>query len=132
MGAPMARNLLKAGTPLLAWNRSPQKCQAAAQAGAAVAANPAEVFARCEVVILMLADGIATDTVLGRDSPAFTANVGEHQIIQMGTTTPRYSRALETDIRAARKAMSKLPSPARACLQKPGNSSQCWPAPRQP
>src|SRR2546425_5712068 len=36
MGEPMALNLVKAGTPLLVWNRSPAKCAILAEAGAAV------------------------------------------------------------------------------------------------
>ncbi|HBP46629.1 NAD(P)-dependent oxidoreductase, partial [Pseudomonas sp. FSL R10-0071] len=36
MGLPMARNLLHAGFPVRAWNRSPGKLQALATLGAAV------------------------------------------------------------------------------------------------
>ena len=64
MGQPMALNLVKAGTPLLVWNRSPWKCGILAEAGAAVAKNAAEVFARSEAVILTLVDGAAIDAVL--------------------------------------------------------------------
>lgn len=101
MGEPMALNLVRAGTPLLVWNRSSSKCGALAEAGAAVAGDMAEVFARCPVVILMLPDGAAIDAVLGRGTPGFNTNVTRHTIVQMGTTAPHYSRGLETDIRAA-------------------------------
>ena len=101
MGEPMALNLVKAGTRLLVWNRSPAKCGILAEAGAAVAKDPAEVFARCETVILMLIDGAAIDFVLGRGTPDFGANVAQHTIVQMGTTSPDYSRGLEADIRDA-------------------------------
>src|SRR5436190_10764900 len=71
MGEPMALNLVNAGTPLLVWNRSPSKCVVLAEAGAVVARDPAGVFARCEVVILMLVDGAAMDAVLARRERAF-------------------------------------------------------------
>ena len=43
MGEPMARNLLRAGTPLRVWNRTAAKSEALRAAGARVAATPAEV-----------------------------------------------------------------------------------------
>jgi len=51
MGEPMALDLMKAGTPLLVSNRSPSKSAILAEAGVVVAKDPAEVFARCDVVI---------------------------------------------------------------------------------
>jgi len=100
MGEPMALNLIKAGTPLLVWNRSPSKCVILAEAGAAVANDPAEVFTRCEVVILMLLDGAAMDTVLARGGHAFGDRVKGRTLINMATTAPSYSKALEADVRA--------------------------------
>jgi len=101
MGEPMAENLVKAGTPLLVWNRSSSKCGILAAAGAAIAKGPAEVFARREVVILMLADGAATDAVLARGESAFGDRVKGRTIVNMATTAPGYSKALEADFRAA-------------------------------
>ena len=49
----MARNLARAGTPLVVWNRTADKCAAVVQAGAVRAADAAEVFAKAEVVVLM-------------------------------------------------------------------------------
>jgi 3-hydroxyisobutyrate dehydrogenase len=53
------------------------------------------------VVILMLVDGAAIDAVLGRGTPDFGANVAQHTIVHMGTTSPDYSRRLQADIHAA-------------------------------
>jgi 3-hydroxyisobutyrate dehydrogenase len=41
------------------------------------------------------------DSVLGRGTSDFAANVEQHTIIHMGTTSPDHSRRLEADIRAA-------------------------------
>jgi len=101
MGEPMALNLVKAGTPLVVWNRSSAKCGTLAAAGAAVAKAPAELFARCEVVILMLADGAATDAVLAREDRSFGDKVRGHTLITMATVAPSYSKALAADLRAA-------------------------------
>lgn len=101
MGEPMALNLVKAGTPLLVWNRTPAKAQAVGSAGAQIATDLADLFVRAETVILMLADGAAIDAVLDRTGPDFAARAGGHTIVHMGTTSPTYSRALEADILAA-------------------------------
>jgi 3-hydroxyisobutyrate dehydrogenase len=101
MGQPMALNLARAGTPLVVWNRTAAKAQELRAAGAEVASSPAEVFARADVVILMLAGEEAIDQVLGRATPAFGAHVAGRTIIHMGTTSPAYSRGLEADVCAA-------------------------------
>jgi 3-hydroxyisobutyrate dehydrogenase len=100
MGEPMAINLAKAGVPLLVWNRSPAKCCLLAEAGATVAKDAADVFARCEVVILMLADGAAMDGVLARGDAAFRGRVKGRTLINMATIAPAYSKALEADVLA--------------------------------
>jgi len=101
MGEPMALNLVKAGTPLLVWNRSPAKRDILAEAGAEVAKDPAEVLARCEVVIFMLVDGAAMDAVLARGEPPFADRVKGRTLVNMATPAPGYSKALEVDVRAA-------------------------------
>lgn len=101
MGVPMALNLQKSGTPLLVWSRSEQGRAELARAGADVAQNVDEVFARCASVILMLADSAATDAVLGRGQPDFARRVQGCTVVSMGTFSPDYSAALEADIRAA-------------------------------
>ena len=101
MGEPMALNLVRAGTPLLVWNRSPAKTAILAAAGAEVAPDAAQVFARTSIIVLMLADEVAIDAVLARGGRDFVARVADRIIVHMGTTTPAYSQALEADIRAA-------------------------------
>jgi 3-hydroxyisobutyrate dehydrogenase len=53
------------------------------------------------VVILMLADGAAMDSVLARGTPEIAARVAGRTVVHMGTTSPEYSRGLEADIGAA-------------------------------
>lgn len=101
MGQPMAHNLVRAGTPLVVWSRTPAACAPLRDAGATVAANPAEVFERAPIVILMLANAAALDAVLVRGAPDFARHVAGHTIVNMGTTAPEYSRGLEAEIRAA-------------------------------
>src|SRR5262249_5332916 len=61
MGAPMARNLAQAGHEVRAWNRSSEKAEGL---GATVAASPPDAADGAEVVITMLADGGAVESVM--------------------------------------------------------------------
>jgi 3-hydroxyisobutyrate dehydrogenase len=66
MGGPMARNLLAAGYPVRAWNRTQEKAAPLADAGALVAATPAEAGAGAQIVLTMLSDADAVlDSVSG-------------------------------------------------------------------
>jgi 3-hydroxyisobutyrate dehydrogenase len=101
MGGPMALNLAEAGTALVVWNRSADKCDPLRAAGAKVATSPAEVFDQARVVLLMLAGGNAVDAALGRGPAGFDVDIAGHTIVHMGTTPPDYSRGLDADVRAA-------------------------------
>jgi len=101
MGEPMALNLARAGMPLTVWNRSITKYKPLIDAGASVAENLNELFDRCSLIILMLADNESIDAVLARGTPGFSVRVQGHTVVNMGTVSPAYSKALEADIRAA-------------------------------
>jgi len=64
MGRPMALNLLKAGFPVLAWNRTRSKAAELAAAGAKPAASPREAAAAADVLITILSDPPALESVL--------------------------------------------------------------------
>src|SRR5690242_21724504 len=98
MGEPMARNLLVSGTRLLIWNRTIAKAKGLEADGAEVASSAAEVFVRSEIIFLMLFDSRAIDEALGRGTPAFSERVRDRTIVQMGTPSPDYSKALESEI----------------------------------
>lgn len=97
----MALNLVRAGTPLVVWNRSAAAGEALRAAGAEVADSVAGVFERTRVVFLMLAHEQAVDEALQRGTPGFASLVAGHIVVPMGTTSPGYSRALAADVRAA-------------------------------
>jgi 3-hydroxyisobutyrate dehydrogenase len=59
MGAAMGRNLLRAGFAVRAWNRTAARAAPLAEAGASVAASPAEAARGAGILLTMLADGEA-------------------------------------------------------------------------
>ena len=64
MGAPIARNIAGAGLDTRVWNRTREKAEPLAEAGADVAGSPAEAVDGVDVVLTMLADGSAVDGVM--------------------------------------------------------------------
>src|SRR5258706_15417747 len=102
MGEAMALTLVKAGTRLLVWNRTRAKAEILAAAGADVARETADVFARSATVFLMLVDGGAIDTVLDRGGAAFATRRTGHTGAHLGATSPAYSRELAAYIRCVR------------------------------
>lgn len=63
MGLPMARNLVRAGHEVAAYNRTQSRADALAEAGARAADTPADAAAGAEVVVTMLSDDAAVEAV---------------------------------------------------------------------
>src|SRR5256714_7436183 len=96
MGAPMARNLARAGFEVRAWNRSLDKAQPLAQDGVTVARTPADAAAGADVLLTMLADGPTTAEVVAAARPAPGT-----LWLQMGTVGVEWSDRLAVDTELA-------------------------------
>jgi 3-hydroxyisobutyrate dehydrogenase-like beta-hydroxyacid dehydrogenase len=70
MGLPMATNLLKTGHDLSVYNRTRGRADELAKQGAKVAGSPREAAAGVEVLITMLADDAAVESVMFGDQGA--------------------------------------------------------------
>ncbi len=91
MGAPMARNLLKAGYPVVVHNRTRAKAEALAREGAQVADTPAQAARRAEVVIACLFDAASVEHAVTGPGGLLEA-MGEGQVlIDMTTNSPPVS-----------------------------------------
>jgi 3-hydroxyisobutyrate dehydrogenase len=85
MGTPMASRLLSAGFAVQVWNRSTERIKALAQLGASETSTPAQAVSGADVVITMLPDGPATDSVAhGPEGALATLSRGAIWL-QMGT-----------------------------------------------
>ncbi|WP_027759535.1 NAD(P)-binding domain-containing protein [Streptomyces sp. AA1529] len=90
MGGGMARRLLDAGHPLTVHNRTAAKAAPLAEAGATVAASPAEAAAGRSVVLLSLADEAAVEDVLfGQVAPVLATGA---VVVDTSTVSPAYAR----------------------------------------
>ncbi|WP_042418022.1 NAD(P)-dependent oxidoreductase [Streptacidiphilus anmyonensis] len=85
MGAPIARNLLRAGYPVRVWNRSPGKAEALATLGARIASSPAEAASDADFLITMLTDGDAVETTMTGSEGALAALPADAVWVQMST-----------------------------------------------
>jgi 3-hydroxyisobutyrate dehydrogenase len=85
MGAPMARNLLRAGFGVSVWNRTPRRAQELVDAGARLANSPADAAGSADVVLTMLADGDAVAHAMTGPEGALSALRPGSVWIQMAT-----------------------------------------------
>jgi 3-hydroxyisobutyrate dehydrogenase len=82
MGLPMARNLLRAGFTVHAWNRTLDKAQPLVDDGAQLFENPRDAADGCPLMVTMLADA---DSVLEVAQVALAASDPPDVWIQMST-----------------------------------------------
>jgi 2-hydroxy-3-oxopropionate reductase len=92
MGVPMSRNLLKAGHALTVWNRTIDRAEPLAAAGAKIAASAAEAVAGAEIVITMLSDGFASGALI-EDATVQAALAPGAIWIDMSSAKPEHARA---------------------------------------
>jgi 2-hydroxy-3-oxopropionate reductase len=109
MGRPMAKNLLKAGHPLVVHSRSRGPVDDVVKAGARAASSPKEVASQCDVLITMLPNSPDVDQVaLGKDGIIEGAKAGLI-FIDMSTISPIVSQKVGKALAA--KGVKMLDAP---------------------
>ncbi len=98
MGFPMAKNLLKSGYNLKAFNRSQDKAERLREFGAVISTSIKEVVTNSDVIITMLTDDTAVDKVMA--SEEFVKNIKTNAtVIDMSSVNPvltiKYSKILK-------------------------------------
>ena len=87
MGFPMAKNLLKSGYNLKAYNRSQDKADRLKEFGAEISISIKEVVTNSDAIITMLTDDSAVEKVMG--SYEFISNIKEGAtVIDMSSVNP--------------------------------------------
>ncbi len=109
MGRPMARNLLKAGYPLVVHSRSPGPVGELAGLGAKPAKNPREVAERSQVIVTMLPNSPDVEAVaLGPRGLHEGVEPGTI-FIDMSTISPLVSQKIAAEL--SKKGVSMLDAP---------------------
>jgi len=110
MGAPMARNLIKAGFDVRVWNRSGTRVQALAEHGATVCASIAQAVQGAAFVVSIVADDQATRAVMLDPSTGVMACAQPGTVvIDSSTNTPALAR--EVAAAATARGINYLDAP---------------------
>lgn len=94
MGTPMAHRLVAAGLDVVVWNRTRERAAPLTAAGARAADTPAEAATGADVVITMLADPAAVESVLFGQSGAVPALGSPARLVEMSTIGPDAVRGI--------------------------------------
>ena len=99
MGGPMARNLLKAGFQVRAWNRTAEKAAPLAADGAVICQTAAEAVSGADVIILMVSDGPTVHQLLFEQEIARAMSTGA-LVIDMSSIKAKEARAHASQLAA--------------------------------
>jgi 2-hydroxy-3-oxopropionate reductase len=109
MGKSIARNILKAGFPLVVHNRSRAAVEELVAEGATAASSPAELTAQVDVIFTNLPDSPDVEKVLfGKNGVIETARAGQ---IFVDNSTIKPATARQIAERLAEKGVSSLDAP---------------------
>ncbi len=92
MGKPMGRNLLKAGFPLVVWNRTKERADDLVREGARWAATPRDTASQANVLITIVSDPPAVEQVLWGEAGAFEGLRRGSVYIDSSTVSPDLAR----------------------------------------
>jgi 2-hydroxy-3-oxopropionate reductase len=98
MGKPMGKNLLKAGFPVVVWNRTRERAEEFAREGAQfdvkVGANPRDTAAKADVLITIVSDPPALEEVLWGQNGAMEGLRRGSTYIDSSTVSPALARKI--------------------------------------
>ena len=92
MGEPMAANVLRAGYPLTVWNRTAAKTEKLSAQGAREGESPRDVAAQSDVLITMVSDPVALETVLWGANGALEGLRPGSLLVDSSTVSPMMAR----------------------------------------
>ena len=98
MGAAVASRLLNVGHGVTVWNRTREKTEVLASAGASVAATPTDLATQTEIVITFLTDAAAIDATYRGSSGLLAGDVRGKLFIDMSTVRPEVEKALAKEV----------------------------------
>jgi 3-hydroxyisobutyrate dehydrogenase len=109
MGMGMAKNLLKAGFSVSAYNRTAAKAAPLASAGAQVAASPSSAARDADVIISMLSDNDASRRTWTGEQGALNGAKPGAVLVESSTVTPTW--IAELDGLASKRGLNLLDAP---------------------
>ncbi len=109
MGAAIAERLMNLGHNLTVWNRTADKTQPLAAAGAKIAATPFQLASLSETVITILTDAAAIDAAYHAGDGLLSGSVAGKLFIEMSTVRPETEQKLAAKIREKGATLIECP-----------------------
>src|SRR6185312_2697008 len=109
MGSNIGARLMEVGQKLTVWNRSPEKTKPLMEAGANVAASPADLVGATDAVITILTNADAIDAVYHGPQGLLSGDVTGKLFIEMSTVPPDVQVALAAKVHAKGAAYVECP-----------------------
>ena len=109
MGAAIAARLLALGREVVVWNRTADRTRPLVEAGASLASSPAELATSADIVITILTDAAAIESIYGGDRGLLAGGLGGKLVIEMSTVRPETEEALAARVHAKGGAMVDCP-----------------------
>lgn len=123
MGAPIARNLLKAGHTVTIYARRPEAMASLAALGARAAASPAEVAALSDVTITMVIDTTAVDAVVLGPAGIVEGARANTIVVDHSTIHPDSARRIASSLKTKGIEMLDAPVSGGATVAEAGTLS---------
>jgi 3-hydroxyisobutyrate dehydrogenase len=98
MGSAITRRLMGLGYELTVWNRDQAKAAPLVAEGAALAATPADLASKVEMVITMVLDGPALNTVYRSPNGLLAADLTGKLVVDMSTVLPEDEAAIGAEV----------------------------------
>src|SRR5918998_1455000 len=98
MGAAIGARLMEVGHTLAVWNRSADKTKLLADAGATVAANPADLAGQGGTIITILTDAAAIENVYDGPQGLLAGDLQGKLVIDMSTVQPQTQISLASKV----------------------------------
>jgi 2-hydroxy-3-oxopropionate reductase len=109
MGKPMAKNLLKAGYPLVIYDIVQETLSELIKSGAEAASNPKEVAVKSDIIITMLPDSPQVEEVMLRENGILEGARKGCLVIDMSSIDPQATVRLHTE--AKRRGVRMMDAP---------------------
>ena len=109
MGKPMAGNLLKAGFPVVVWNRTKSRADELVSAGARFGASPRDTASQADVLITIVSDPSAIEEILWGTENALDGLRRGSTLIDSSTISPELARRVAAA--CAEKGVDYLDAP---------------------
>ena len=108
MGQGMAANLLKAGFPLVVYNRSAEKGEPLKKEGAKLADSPRAAAEQADIAVACVTGPEAVEALLFGEDGAAEALKGK-SFVNMSTVSPQYTEELDRKLRARKITLIDAP-----------------------